>query len=91
MPRRRAYSQIPKLSRRLGVKNPVVLQQLIKDEDFVTWAKTKLNNGECRLLKLGEKRKARKKKTDPITVQQTTLEEYIWVIKEIKKELERFS
>ena len=77
MPRRRAYSQIPKLSRRLGVKNPVVLQQLIKDEDFVTWAKTKLNNGECQHLKLGEKRKARKKKTDPITVQQTTLEEYI--------------
>ena len=77
MPKRRAYSQIPKLSRRLGVKNPNLLEQLFKDEEFVAWSKKKLNNGECRLLKLGEKRKGRKKKTDPVTVTQTSLEDYL--------------
>jgi hypothetical protein len=77
MPKRRAYSQIPRLSRRLGVKNPNLLEQLFKDEEFVAWAKKKLNNGECRLLNLGEKRKGRKKKTDPITVIQTSLGDYL--------------
>ena len=77
MPKRRAYSQIPSLSRRLKVKNPKLLNQLFKDDEFMTWAKKKLNNAECRTLKIGEKKKGRKKKTDPITVQQTTLEEYI--------------
>ena len=77
MPQRRAYSQIPRLSRRLGVKNPNLLEQLFKDKEFVEWSKKKLNNGECRLLNLGEKRKGRKKKTDPITVVQTTLEDYL--------------
>ena len=77
MPKRRAYSQIPRLSRRLGVKNPNLLEQLFKDEEFVAWSKKKLNNGECRLLNLGEKRKGRKKKTDPITVIQTSLGDYL--------------
>tara|TARA_R110000744_G_scaffold151992_2_gene265818 strand:+ start:1115 stop:1966 length:852 start_codon:yes stop_codon:yes gene_type:complete len=77
MPKRRAYSQIPSLSRRLKVKNPKLLNQLFKDDEFMTWAKKKLNNAECRILKIGEKKKGRKKKTDPITVTQTTLEEYI--------------
>lgn len=77
MPKRRAYSQIPSLSRRLKVKNPKLLNQLFKDDEFMTWAKKKLNNGECRILKIGEKKKGRKKKTDPITATQTTLEEYI--------------
>tara|TARA_R110000744_G_scaffold242447_1_gene359547 strand:- start:180 stop:1040 length:861 start_codon:yes stop_codon:yes gene_type:complete len=76
MPKRQAYSQIPRLSRRLGVKNPKLLDQLFKDEEFMEWSKKKLNNGECRLLKIGEKKKGRKKKTDPITVQQTNLEEF---------------
>ena len=30
MPKRRAYSQIPRLSRRLGVKNPNLLEQVIQ-------------------------------------------------------------
>ena len=77
MPQRRAYSQIPRLSRRLGVKNPKLLEQLFKDEEFLAHAKKKLNNAECRLLKLGEKRKGRKKKTDPITVTQSNLEDYL--------------
>lgn len=75
MPKRGTYSRIPSLSRRLGVKEPRLLSQLFKDEEFKTWAKTKLNNGECRLLKIGEKK--RRKKSDPIKVQQKTLEDYI--------------
>ena len=75
MPRRGTYSKVPSLSRRLGVRNPKLLNQLLQDEDFKTWAKTKLNNAECRLLKLGEKK--RRKKTDPIKVQQKSLEDFI--------------
>ena len=74
MPKRRAYSKIPSLSRRLGVKNPKHLEQLLKDEDFKEWAKKKLNHAECRMLKIGEKRK--RKKTDPIVVEQKSLEEF---------------
>ena len=61
MPQRRAYSQIPRLCRRLGVRDERTLKQLLKDSEFTKWAKTKLNNGECRLLKIGEK-KTRKPK-----------------------------
>jgi len=75
MPSRGTYSKIPSLSRRLGVKEPRLLSQLLKDEQFSNWAKTKLNNGECRILKLGEKRK--RKKTDPIKVNQSLLEDFL--------------
>ncbi len=75
MPKRGTYSKVPSLSRRLGVRNPKLLSQLFQDEDFRSWSKTKLNNAECRLLKLGEKK--RRKKTDPIKVQQKSLEEFI--------------
>tara|TARA_R100001198_G_C5235581_1_gene213626 strand:+ start:1640 stop:2467 length:828 start_codon:yes stop_codon:yes gene_type:complete len=75
MPTRRKYSKVPSLSRRLKVKNPKVLQQLLMDEDFKTWAKKKLNNAECRILKIGEKR--RRKKTTPIEVNQSSLEDFI--------------
>tara|TARA_R100000406_G_C3114370_1_gene125167 strand:- start:695 stop:1537 length:843 start_codon:yes stop_codon:yes gene_type:complete len=75
MPRRGTYSKVPSLSRRLGVRNPKLLPQLLQDEEFKAWAKTKLNNAECRLLKLGEKK--RRKKTDPIKVQQKSLEDFI--------------
>jgi hypothetical protein len=75
MPRRGTYSKVPSLSRRLGVKNPKLLSQLFEDDSFRDWAKTKLNNAECRLLKLGEKK--RRKKTDPVRVQQKSLEEFI--------------
>lgn len=75
MPRRGTYSKIPSLSRRLGVREPRLLAQLLQDEEFKTWAKTKLNNAECRLLKLGEKK--RRKKTDPIKVQQKSLEDFL--------------
>jgi len=45
--------------------------QLLQDDEFKEHAKKKLNNSECRLLGIGEKR--RRKKTDPITVQQTSI------------------
>ena len=66
-----------KLLRRLGVKNADlrIFRQLKQDEDFVKFAKTKLNNGDCRILGLGEK--TRRKKTDPVRVQRISLEEYI--------------
>ena len=75
MPRRGTYSKVPSLSRRLGVKNPKLLPQLFEDEDFKDWAKTKLNNGECRILKLGEKR--RRKKTTPVKIKQSALGDFI--------------
>lgn len=75
MPIRKKYSQIPRLSRRLGVKNPKVLQQLLMDNEFKEHAKKKLNNGECRLLKIGEKR--RRRKTDPIRAIQSSLEDFL--------------
>ena len=40
------------------------------------WAKKKLNNAECRILKIGEKK--RRKKTTPVVVEQTSLEDFIW-------------
>jgi hypothetical protein len=74
MPKRGTYSKIPFLARKLGVREPKVLHQLLKDEEFKNWAKTKLNNADCRLLKLGEKRKRRK--LDPIKIEQTSLFEF---------------
>lgn len=76
MPKRGKYSKIPSLSRRLGVKEERLLKQLLLDDDFKQHAKTKLNNSECRLLGIGEKK--RRKKTDPvISVKQTTLGEWL--------------
>lgn len=75
MPTKTAYSKIPYLSKKLGVKNPNVLNQLLMDENFKEWAKTKLNHAECRLLKIGEKRK--RKKTDPIVLNQSNLLQFM--------------
>ena len=60
MPKRRKYSVLPKLARRLGVKNPRVLRQLCMDKTVASQFKKKLNNGECRLLGLGEKEKEKR-------------------------------
>jgi len=61
-PKKRTYSKIPNLCRRLGLeKNEFRLfKQLIEDEDFRKFAQSKLNNEECRLMGLGEKRKRKK-------------------------------
>jgi hypothetical protein len=42
---------------------------------FKEQAKKKLNNAECRLLKIGEKR--RRKKTTPVVITQSSLEEFM--------------
>jgi hypothetical protein len=75
MPKRGQYSKLPSLARRLGIKEPRHLKQLLKDEEFREWAKTKLNNAECRLLKIGEKK--RRRKTDPVKIQQTSLGDFL--------------
>jgi hypothetical protein len=71
-PKRGSYSKMPKICRRLGLRKDegYLLKQLIQDKEFVEWAKTKLDNGECRLLGLGEKR--RRRKTDPIIPNRNT-------------------
>tara|TARA_A100001201_G_scaffold17622_1_gene20336 strand:+ start:2857 stop:3693 length:837 start_codon:yes stop_codon:yes gene_type:complete len=68
-PKRRSYSEIPKICRRLGLKKEesYLLSQLFKDEEFKEWAKKKLDNSQCRLLGLGEKK--RRKKTTPIVAE----------------------
>jgi len=62
---------VPSLCRRLGLKgsDERVLKQLLKSEEFSNFAKTKLNNAECRLLGLGEKRirKHKKKEIKPVS------------------------
>jgi len=70
MPKRGSYSKLPSLSRRVGLKpkESYLLMDLLKDESFKQFAKTKYNNAECRLLNLGEKK--RRKKTDRIVPQQ---------------------
>jgi len=78
MPKRGTYSKIPSLSRRLGVKNPSVLRQLCMDSTIAEHFKKKLNNAECRLLQIGEKKKkGRKKKTDPIRIEQKRIGDYL--------------
>ena len=77
MPQRRQYSQIPRLARRLGVKNPRVLRQLCMDKTLVSSFQKKLNNAECRILGLGEKRKKRKKTNASGKIQIKKLEDYV--------------
>lgn len=64
MPTRKAYSKIPNLCRRLGLRGGEerLLKQLLQDDEFCTYAKKKLNNGECRLLGIGEKKKSKPRK-----------------------------
>ena len=65
-PKRREYSKVPNLCKRLGLKSSEerLYRQLIQDEDFRTYAKSKFNNIDCRIMGLGEKvvRKDRKTK-----------------------------
>jgi hypothetical protein len=39
-----------------------LLKQLLQDEEFCNHAKKKLNNAECRLLGIGEKKKRKSRK-----------------------------
>tara|TARA_R100000152_G_C6781951_1_gene217725 strand:- start:1174 stop:2016 length:843 start_codon:yes stop_codon:yes gene_type:complete len=64
VPSRRAYSKMPSICRRVGLKSneSYLLEQLLEDEDFAEYVKRKVNHTERRMLNLGEKkRKIRKK------------------------------
>jgi hypothetical protein len=67
IPKKRARSNLASICWRLKLKksDEHVIKQLLQDKDFAEYAKTRLNNAECRLLHLGEK--TRRKKSDPIT------------------------
>jgi hypothetical protein len=75
MPRRGAYSKIPKLMRRIGLREEDVwlLADITKDENVKKTFKNKLNNENCRLLKLGEK--SRRKRYQKVEVE-TTLDRW---------------
>ena len=75
MPRRGSYSKVPRLMRRLGLKEEDVylFKNLIQDEELKKSFKNKLNNENCRLLNLGEK--TRRKRYAKIEVP-TTLDRW---------------
>jgi hypothetical protein len=76
IPKYRAYDKTTYLIKKLGIKNGSkrVFKQLTTDESFVKYAKSKLNNTQCRDLNLGEK-KIRKKKPS-VKVRQTGLGDF---------------
>ena len=71
MPQRKAYSTLPKICYKLKLRraDAHLLRDLLKDESFREYAKSVLDNTECRMLKLGEKK--RKKRYAPIAQQET--------------------
>ena len=66
MPKRGSYSKVPRLLRKIGLKpqDVYLFNSLKEDEEVRTFMKTQLTHEECRLLKLGEKR--RRRKYDPV-------------------------
>ena len=66
MPKRGSYSKVPRLLRKIGLKpqDVYLFNSLKEDEELRNFMKTKLTHEECRLLKLGEKR--RRRKYDPV-------------------------
>ena len=77
IPSRRQYDKRTSLCKRIGLKSDelYLLEQLVENEDFKKYVQTKINNSESRLLKLGEKKKPKKKTT--IKTKATTLNDYI--------------
>jgi len=71
MPQRKAYSTLPKICYKLKIRraDAHLLKDLLKDESFREYAKSVLDNTECRMLQLGEKK--RKKRYAPIAPQET--------------------
>ena len=63
IPSKQSYSKIPSICRRVGLKSneEYLLNQLLEDNDFAKYVKTKVNNVERRTLKLEEKKKQKKK------------------------------
>jgi len=76
MPQRKAYSKVPNLLVRLGLKKSDVylFNNLKQDSTLVEHFKKKINNGDCRLLSLGEKK--RKSRYEKIVPKQLTLEDW---------------
>tara|TARA_R110002050_G_scaffold257245_2_gene396387 strand:+ start:2995 stop:3846 length:852 start_codon:yes stop_codon:yes gene_type:complete len=77
MPTRKAYSKIPNLLVRIGLKKRDVylFSNLKQDKSLVLDFQKKLNNGDCRLLSLGEKK--RKTRYAKIIPKQLTLEDWL--------------
>jgi len=75
MPKRKTYSPLPKIARRVKVKDYRIFNQLLKDDDFVEYVATRTNNAEYRLLGIGEKKKPRKKSKKVIN--QKTLGDFV--------------
>jgi hypothetical protein len=70
MPKKSQKSEMPSICRKLKLRfeEQHLLDKLLEDDDFVKYAKTKLDNRQCRLLGLGEKRvRKEKKKKENIT------------------------
>lgn len=62
-PKRGQYSKLPNICRRLGLRSSEerLLRQLLEDDEFKQYVKTKLNNSDCRLLGF-EKKEVRERK-----------------------------
>jgi len=71
MPTRNSYSVVPKICRKLKLKksDAHLLKSLLQDEEFLEYAKTKLDNTECKVLGIGNKK--RKKRYAPIKPKQS--------------------
>ncbi len=62
MPKRKAYSKMPYLARKLKIKDYRVFKQLLLDDEFKSFVGTKMSNLEYRSLGIGEKIKLKKLK-----------------------------
>jgi len=71
MPTRNSYSVVPKICRKLKLKksDAHLLKSLLQDGEFLEYAKTKLDNTECKVLGIGNKK--RKKRYAPIKPKQS--------------------
>ena len=76
MPQRKAYSTLPKICYKLKLRraDAYLLKDLLRDESFREYAKLILDNTECRILQLGEKK--RKKRYSPV-IPQTELSAWL--------------
>jgi hypothetical protein len=66
MPKRSAYSVVPKICRKLKMRksDAYLIKSLLQGDEFIEYAKTKLDNTECKIVGIGDKR--RKKKYAPV-------------------------
>jgi len=71
MPTRNSYSVVPKICRKLKLKksDAHLLKSLLQDGEFLEYAKTKLDNTECKVLGIGNRK--RKKRYAPIKPKQS--------------------